>query len=214
MISTNDAMIRKAVRQRLALAHAGEDAVIMDELRVDRGSARVDVAVVNGLIDGFEIKSDRDNLDRLERQVSLYGKVADRMTLVVGERHHDEAVTLIPDWWGVSLARPQGEYCKLRNLRKGRRNRAHSPEALVNMLERQELVTLLSIHSLEKGASRQIYSELAHTAARSLKAADISAFVKRVLKIRARYGVLDGRSAFARSIIVCRPSPQDGDISN
>lgn len=76
--STNDTLIRKAARQRLAVTHDGEDAVIMEELRVDRGSAHVDMAVVNGVADGFEIKSDRDNLDRLERQVSFYRDVADR----------------------------------------------------------------------------------------------------------------------------------------
>lgn len=209
MDSTNDSMIRKVVRQRLHLAHVGEDAVIMDELRFDRGSARVDVAVVNGLIDGFEIKSDRDSLERLERQAALYGNVADRMTLVVGEKHYDEALALIPEWWGVILAKSQGDSCKLKNLRKGSRNRSHNLEALVNMLERHELVTLLSLHSLEKGASRKIYSELADTAARCINAKDISAFVKRVLKIRARFGVLDGKTAFARSIIICGPSAQD-----
>lgn len=209
MASTNDAMIRKAIRQRLASAHDGEDAVIMDELRVDRGSARVDVAIVNGLIDGFEIKSDRDNLDRLERQAMLYGQIADRMTLVVGERHYDEAATLVPEWWGVTLARPHGETCKLRRIRSGRRNRSQNAEALVNMLERDELVTLLSIHSLGKGASRQIYAELARTATCGIKAAEISTFVKRVLKVRARFGFLDGRSAFARSVIICGPSAQD-----
>jgi hypothetical protein len=206
MSSTNDPMIRKVVRQRLAATHDGQDAVIVDELRVDRGSARIDVAVVNGLIDGFEIKSDKDTLGRLERQAMLYGEIADRMTLVVGERHLDEAAQLIPDWWSITLARPHGETCKLKTLRKGRRNRSLSPWSLVNMLERHELTTLLSIHSLQKGASRQIYSELAETASSRINANEIAVFVKRVLKVRATFEALDGRAAFARAAIICGPS--------
>ncbi|WP_168878677.1 sce7726 family protein [Rhizobium sp. P28RR-XV] len=212
MTLTNDPIIRKVIRQRLATTHDGQDAVIVDELRVGRGSARIDVAVVNGLIDGFEIKSDKDTLERLERQAMLYGEIADRMTLVVGERHLDEAVQLIPDWWSVILARPHGESCRLRSLRKGHRNRSLSAWALVNMLERQELMTLLSIHSLQKGASRKIFSELADTATSGIKAKDIASFVKHVLKVRATFEVLHGRSAFARAAIICGPSSQGAGL--
>lgn len=205
-------MIREAVRSRLAVKHAGEDAIIMDELRVARGSARVDVAVVNGLIEGYEIKSDRDDLKRLERQAALYGKVADRMTLVVGERHHAAAVDIVPDWWGVTIAQRSASGCKLCNVRTPKRNRERDPHSLVSMLDRGEVLTLLSVHSLAKGTSRLSYTEIAVLAARSIRTSHISTFVKSALKVRARYGSLDNCSAFGRSVIVCGPSAIGVDL--
>ena len=94
-----DVDIRSALRSRLLAKHAADaDTVIIDELGVCRGKVRVDVAVVNGMLHGYEIKSDRDNLRRFSGQVDFYGKVLDRATLVVGEK------TLSS--WAIAYDRP------------------------------------------------------------------------------------------------------------
>ena len=46
-----------------------ESTRVFEELGLCQGDARVDVAVVNGSIHGFEIKSERDSLDRLSNQL-------------------------------------------------------------------------------------------------------------------------------------------------
>ena len=78
--------------------------MILNELGLRHGRCRVDVAVVNGSVHGNELKSDRDTLDRLSFQVQTYGKVLDRATLVVGERHAEKAIAMLPDWWGIKVA--------------------------------------------------------------------------------------------------------------
>src|SRR5262249_26817602 len=79
-----DSGIRPGLRSWLRLKHADEsDTVLIEELGLCRGRVRVDVAVVNGLLHGYEIKSDRDSLRRLAGQVEVYGKVLDRATLVI-----------------------------------------------------------------------------------------------------------------------------------
>lgn len=61
-----DADIRSVLRSRLSFQHAAEaDTVVIEELGLCRGQVRVDVSVVNGLLHGYEIKSDRDSLRRL-----------------------------------------------------------------------------------------------------------------------------------------------------
>lgn len=87
-VSTTDRTIRDALRLRLAKRHAGEDAVIIEELKTARGSGRLDMAVINGKIEGFEIKSDVDTLHRLSGQVAVFSPAVDRMTLIVGKRRH------------------------------------------------------------------------------------------------------------------------------
>ena len=70
-----DSDIRAVPRSSLFFKHLDEaDTVVIEELGLCRGQVRVDVAVVNGLLHGYEIKSDRDSLRRLGVQVEVYGK--------------------------------------------------------------------------------------------------------------------------------------------
>lgn len=99
-----DSDIRKALKSRVLYRYANnDDVMIVDELGIRHGAARIDVAVINGIIHGYELKSDYDTLVRLPNQTELYNSVFDRMTLVVGSRHLNEALNIIPSWWGVKL---------------------------------------------------------------------------------------------------------------
>ncbi|QRM45775.1 sce7726 family protein [Rhizobium sp. BG4] len=201
---TTDATIRQAIRLRLSRAHAGQDAVIVDELKVSLGSGRLDVAVINGRIEGYEIKSDRDSLDRLEKQSMMFGAVADRMTLVVGSRHLNKALEIVPDWWSVlhSTAKSDGKV-QFKTVRRGRLNRDQHKLALVETLERDEVIALLSTADLDRGFRTANYRTLADRAASSMSRDDISAFVKKILKVRSRLAFEFGDLAFGRAVIDC-----------
>lgn len=91
-----DVDIRPVLRRSLLASTAGEGSVVVEELGLCRGRVRVDLAVVNGSLHGYEIKSDRDSLDRLAGQADVYSKVLDQVTLVVGERHLAHAMDRVP----------------------------------------------------------------------------------------------------------------------
>jgi len=79
---TNDLMIRTLLRGILEEKHSKDNKVrIIEELGVHHGNARVDIAVVNGIMHGYEIKSDLDTLLRLPEQIEVYNSVFDKMTL-------------------------------------------------------------------------------------------------------------------------------------
>ncbi len=201
---TNDGMIREAVRARLAVAHAGEDAVIVDELKVARGSSRMDVAVINGRIEGYEIKSDKDTLDRLPRQAGMFGLVADRMTLVVGEKHILKASAMIPHWWAIITPEAAVDGgIRLRQVRRGRLNMARDNAAMVQSLERDEIVALLSVNGIDKGMRTAGYNALVQHAVASLTRDQIADHLKRMLKVRARLGARFADRAFGRNAIIC-----------
>jgi hypothetical protein len=81
----NDRRVRTAILRRLSARFSKDpNTLILEEFGIGNGSARVDIAVVNGRIHGFELKSDNDTLDRLPHQVSAFSSVFDRVTLVVG----------------------------------------------------------------------------------------------------------------------------------
>ncbi|HHY79514.1 MAG TPA: sce7726 family protein, partial [Thermoanaerobacter sp.] len=51
------------------------DTIFVNELDICFGTARIDVAVINGKMHGFEIKSEQDNLERLPAQIEAYNKI-------------------------------------------------------------------------------------------------------------------------------------------
>jgi hypothetical protein len=210
---TTDATIRRAIRASLVFQHQGEDAVIVDELKVSLGSGRIDVAVINGRIEGYEIKSDKDSLNRLSRQAAMFGAVADRMTLVVGERHLEKAASSVPDWWGVVLCTADDTgNVTLRRIRRGRLNRKLDKVALLETLERDELISLLASAKLDKGFRGSNYRILVERASSTISINEIAAFVKKILKVRARLASQFGDLAFGRSVILCEePSVTSAD---
>ena len=65
------------------------------------GKSRADVlAIVEGEIIGFEIKSDNDTYARLKRQIKDYEHFCNRCYVVVGESHIHVSEH-IPDYWGI-----------------------------------------------------------------------------------------------------------------
>src|SRR3989338_4672282 len=110
-MTTNDKIIRKVLR--LVLEEELKEykkeknlpAEIFEEFGVSHGTARIDFAIINGVMHGYEIKSDRDTLDRLPEQMKQYNTVFDKMTLVVGKKHLYHAVNTVPYWWGIILVK-------------------------------------------------------------------------------------------------------------
>ena len=93
------------------------DTIIVEELGLCRGSVRADIAVINGLMKGFEIKSDRDTLQRLLTQAMVYSRVFDTATLVTAERHVAGAMLALPPWWGIEVIGNDGSLTEVRPTR-------------------------------------------------------------------------------------------------
>nr|WP_309574583.1 sce7726 family protein [Moraxella osloensis] len=141
-----DKDVRDAVKKKVIKQHIDDPTtLVVEELGLNYGRNRVDIAVVNGELHGYELKSDSDNLLRLPAQVKAYSSVMDKMTLVVGEKHAQEAILIIPDWWGVKVA-SMGKNGKvsLNTERRGKKNRDIIPLELVKLLWKDELISLLA----------------------------------------------------------------------
>ncbi|MEY2574831.1 MAG: hypothetical protein QOF80_318 [Verrucomicrobiota bacterium] len=104
-MDANDEQIREAIHRKiLRLHHMAPDTLVVDELGIRHGSCRADIAVINGRLVGYEIKSDKDSLRRLGRQVRTYDAVFDSVTIVVGARFECRIRRRVPSHWGIVVA--------------------------------------------------------------------------------------------------------------
>jgi hypothetical protein len=145
ILLTNDSDIRQALIAELDKECANNPKEkIIEELGLQHGSIRIDVAVVNGIMHGYEIKSDRDTLIRLPEQIQTYNAIFDMVTLVVGSKHFVDAFKMIPDWWGIKTARINEEGIVFFNLiRKPKNNPTQHAVSIARLLWKQEAINKL-----------------------------------------------------------------------
>jgi hypothetical protein len=144
-----DMDVRNALHRVLRDHHDDPNTLVIDELGLRHGRCRVDIAVVNGSLHGFELKSDKDTLARLPFQVDTYGKVLDKATLVVGERHAQKAIPDVPDWWGIKVASEGSRRAvSFENYRTASKNPKIEPLALAELLWQPEVAALLAAHGI------------------------------------------------------------------
>lgn len=136
-----EAVVRGALSAHLLKSIVGaQDAI--EELWVPRSHERADLAVLGRKMDGFEIKTDRDTLQRLPRQIAAYGRVFDRCTAVIADRHCEKVTQLLPTWWGITVITVNGSI-SFKTVREPQQNPGPDPETLVRLLWRDEAMTAL-----------------------------------------------------------------------
>lgn len=165
--STNDVVIRKALKNRLKEEHSGDKKLrIVGELGIHHGIARVDLAVVNGIMHGYEIKSDLDTLKRLPEQMSVFNSVFDKMTLVVGKNHLHDAIKIIPEWWEIIIAKvDENGSIAFNKIREGEYNKNQDMISIAKLLWREEALKILETEGEATGlyskSRDMIYNKLA-----------------------------------------------------
>jgi hypothetical protein len=190
-----DRDIRPALLSRLMVQHSREvDTVVLEELGLCRGQVRVDLAVVNGLIHGYEIKSDRDSLRRLVGQVDLYSRVLDRATLVVGERHLPEALEIVPMWWGILRVETISRSRRFKTVRRGRQNPGRDARSLVELLWLDDAVAMLERRHAARGIKGKPRRAVWDRVCEHFDVNEIAAAVRTHLKARATQSACESAS--------------------
>ena len=113
---------------------------------------------------GFEFKSDKDNLNRLERQIHDYERYCDRNYLVTGLKFKEKAPEEIPEHWGIYLVYlDDTETIQLECIRKAQPNqkrmRLHNQ---LRILWRSELIPIIKKYKLG-GVTKKNKLELVRT---------------------------------------------------
>lgn len=166
------------------------DGSITEELRIERGGSRIDVAVIGAALVGYEIKSDFDSFVRLSNQIHAYNRVFDEINLVCGTTHAETAERIIPSWWGLWVADRNDEgSITLQLIRQAQQNPKQDSFSLASLLWREEAASVLCLEGISfprKASSHQLWEAISE----SLSLSEIRDAVLQSLQKRQSYSEL------------------------
>lgn len=137
--------IRDLVKAQIpSLVKVSPSDMLVEEMEVCSGRARVDLAVIGDRLIGIELKGPKDDVTRLPRQVDAYSQCFDRVVLVVHESLAQKARPLIPSWWGLVISRQRGEQLAFEFEKRPRPNPDLDLEALLSLLWLDEIDALFT----------------------------------------------------------------------
>jgi hypothetical protein len=160
------------------------DTLLLEEFGLCQHAARVDIAVVNGILHGYEIKSTVDKLDRLQNQQIIYNRIFDRVTIVADETHVSRIMDETPTWWGVIKARVWGKRIRFKVLREPNDNKMIDPAAIVQLLWRDEAIALAKVCGLDRGILTKPRSVVWKVLANSIPISELSRHIRLAIKRR------------------------------
>lgn len=195
-----DIDIRKALHTKIKANHHADPSppLVLHEVGLCQGHVRLDVAVLNGSLEGYEIKSAGDTLERLPAQERIYSRTLKSVTIVASERHLSKIRTMVPKWWGIFAARDKAGSVELSVIRAPRPNPSVDPRALVQLLWRDEAFEILRERDLDHGLSSKPRAKLWDKLVEHLSLEELQTEV---------YNRLKARQSKWRS---ARPRPQGG----
>ncbi|MAN26962.1 MULTISPECIES: sce7726 family protein [Mesonia] len=127
--------------------------------------SRVDFITINGRTTSYEIKSEFDNLSKLEKQVNDYSKAFEYNYVVLDIKHKKKAECIIPSYFGILTFRND----KIFQSRKASLNKNIQSKVQLSLLSKKELLRGFLTHneqdilsSFEPKQINKIFKELLH----------------------------------------------------
>ncbi len=171
---------KAAIAHKVLLgAHSLETASMLTEFRVD--GCKADTIILNGTSTVYEVKSERDKLDRLQNQIAAYRKAFAKVNVITGGNHLKEVLDSVPEDVGVLLLTDRYQIKTVREA-------ADAPERVVPVVvfdalqlrESSQLLELLGMKA-PKVPNTQMYREMRKLFA-GLDAAQVHSAMVKVLK--------------------------------
>lgn len=120
--------------------HSLQTASMINEFRV--GDCKADVAILNGTATVYEVKSERDSLTRLERQIAAYATVFARVYVIAAESHIRAVTNAVPDSVGILCLNSRHQISTLRDAAD--QPERTSPGAIFDSIRTEEARMILS----------------------------------------------------------------------
>ena len=190
--SLDESTIRRALHAKcLRNPRLNPDTIVIEELGLAHARCRIDIAVIDRCIHGYEIKSSLDTLLRLPQQLRYYSMTLQKMTLVVGTKHLRPLLTMLPSWAGLLQVQtgPRGGI-SFDRVQPSRANPNFDPFMFLHLLWRREAEEALRALGESPGSGRSTRKELYGQLVQALSTAELIQLIKRVMKHRANWRAL------------------------
>lgn len=154
---------KNAIAEKILLGkHNLNTAFMLTEFRVD--DCKADAVVLNGTSHVYEIKSEMDSFERLDRQLAAYRKMFDFITVITTERLYNSVEERIPREVGIMVLADGGYQFRIKKCRREAISNKGNVEPVVifNSLQRREYLKIIKEAfgvSLAHLPNTQIYSE-------------------------------------------------------
>jgi hypothetical protein len=124
--------------------HSLHTASMINEFRV--GECKADVAILNGTATVYEVKSERDSLARLERQIRAYARVFAKVYVIASESHIRAVLDAVPSSVGILCLNRRHQISTLREALD--QPEQTSPEAIFDSIRTEEARLILSSYAI------------------------------------------------------------------
>lgn len=184
--TTRDRDIRIALHAKhLRRVKEQPDTLVIDELGLAHAKSRIDVAVINGCIHGYEIKSAKDTLDRFATQIDIYRQTLQKLTIVAAPKHVTGIINQAPECCGVIVAEqgPRGGV-GFHVLRKATANSEIDPVMMAHLLWRDEVIELLGRAGYAPKELRRPRKQLYEMLCEAMSLREITASIRRFMAQR------------------------------
>lgn len=184
----HDHQLRALLKAHLSARVTDED-LVLDEFPLAYGAVRADLALINGHLEGFEIKAGKDKLDRLAHQVEAYAKIFEFSWVVTTPAHLNNVRALVTRRWGLLVATVDEDGASLRQVRKAQRNAMLDGAHLVRLLWRDEVLAKLDELGLSTGLKSKPKLALYAALAEAMPVRALADYVRESLKQRSAWRV-------------------------
>ncbi|EAM1086326.1 ABC transporter [Salmonella enterica] len=159
------------------------DATIINEMVVANWSRRADLAIANGSLQAFEIKSDFDSLKRLDGQLKIFKSSFEKVTIVCAPKFTSEVSKRVSSDVGVVEFQSNNSGVRFKIIQKGRVCSRLNKFIYLGFLLKSELKDLLNQHGIT--FSNELHRDCLEVLASKLSLNKIREFV--ITSIKNRY---------------------------
>lgn len=140
------------------------NSVLINEMVVDNFRRRIDLAVANGKLHAYEIKSDKDSLYRLNGQVETYSKFFDKVTIVCSKKFVEKAKHSLPKSIEIIEVSKKNSFLNFKLVRRGKTETIKDRGRYLSYVEKKYILKFLRDNDItcSIGMSRQSLYELAY----------------------------------------------------
>jgi len=107
------------------------------ELKI--GSSRLDIGRINGKSIAYEIKTELDSLEKLEKQILDYSRAFEYIYIIIHPSHYKKAIEIVPEYCGIILYNLTQTNCKFHYKRKAQKNKNINALDQLSILTKKEL---------------------------------------------------------------------------